>query len=747
MSTKDKTRVSDADIKMAQDFARRAMGTPLPEPGRKDTPRAKGEGRAPGGRPEFRQGDVKKEQTEEPRPLDKAKEVYSKLRYADSTAVHKSLSAQLTPWAIGAATMAVATVGSWTPAPVGIGIGSVAVAALTAGLYHDKALQTGFLAKIAQWARDEKVHTGVCISAAWVWFTAAVILGYGSAGVLSLVGIAFWTALSARWWQHHRPGYPQKALPQATAPTPKRTDVDQVVEKFSDLIDANPYVRLWKDKVACNGGALVGSELCNPVKTKSGLRFDLKLVRGVQTLSDARMALPRIVTALDVRIENLLIEEVLPTDDNPEPPPSILKFQVITDSPIRKTVPLMGPNWRRDEEKIWIDLGPYADGDGTAKWKVTTKNSVWGGYLVGDIGSGKSTMADNIALSIMDTGLFDVFYIDPQNGSSSPFLYDAATWSLGKSVESWEKMLAALEHLVDIRGMENYARLRVPGFTPSTSRPGVIVFIDECHEVFKYFTKRWADVARKGRKVGVGIIAMSQIYGLDAFGNDDALRQSIAGANTVALRVGRNQASLIHGMPLNPADLPKIPGYAVLHSEEGRIARSAPFRGMYAPEGQIKVMMEVAGRRQPELDELAAAALDALTDDAYSRRYELAEESLEHMLQVLEDLEAGLKPKLAEGVQHQPEPDAMSMVDELLAETEAYLNSPSNGLIGAKKLLVDSINRGVTTRAELLDIYLVEFKSEPWFDRALGELVRDKYIRRGVKSGIYLPMEKEGSSR
>lgn len=662
--------------------------------------------------------------------VDTARDTFTALRDADASAIHKRNALQLTPWAIGAIVAGSARLGIPMHEPASYIIGGLADAAVIAGLYLPRTLDLSFAGAMAKWAREYPVHTILCGIAAWVWFSAAVMLGVGSAPELMVAGLTGLYLLSARWWNLHRLGYPGEAIVEAV-----QEELEEIADQIEELIDPDTIVEKWDKNVASTGGVLNGTRLINRVEHPAGSSYELHLIPGRQTLEDVMNAMGRIATALGVPQRNLLVEDMPPTDDCPEPDPAILKFQVITKSPIRKPVPLEGPRWRWNGDDLIVDMGPFADGVGQAPWRLFSENSFWGGFVGGVSGAGKSALIDAMAISFMDTGLVTLFYIDPQDGSSSPGLFECAEWSVGSDPAQQEDVLTGLESLVRFRAMENSVRLNVSGFTPSVQRPAVLTIIDECHMVFNSSNAmRWGLVARVGRKVGVNILPASQIYGLDSFGGEDSLRQSVEQANSAILRMGRNQASLIPGTTLDPSKLPHIAGYGVIRATDSRYNRSAPFRGPYAKEEPRKAMIREAAKKMPKLDLLAVGALDNDNEKAFSRRHEVLEESRAQMEAELQKLEAGLsvavpKPQTPESGPMGPD------LDEFEGE---YINAPTvHGLDGVKRVIFEGIATGTTDTAGLLDLAkAMGFTGESWFFVSLKELQATGMIK-SVKKGIY----------
>jgi len=420
------------------------------------------------------------------------------------------------------------------------------------------------------------------------WLTAAVMFGPSFEMIAAL---AFLTvALAAGWWRAIRIGYPGERKPVAPPST------DTVISR-------------WSRYIGSSGGPLPDSLLTDHELTKAGETYTVNLAPGRQTLSSALAALDRISSGLDVPVRNLVLES------HSSESPSKLRLTVVTRSPIAETVLFEGP----DVEEGVVRLGPYADGDGSAPWRLWTpgdaahEGSWWGGLVIGGMGIGKSRKLELISISAMATGYTVVWFIDPQGGASSPALRNHADWYT--DLDGSTGMLGAIERIVDWRGKENAANGWI-GFDPSSQRPGLIVMIDEAHEVFARNTERWTTLGRKARKVGVGLVAFSQYPGLSTFAGSEPLRAAImAGNSAVMYADSRQNGQLMPGLQVDPLTLPKLPGYSYTVASRGW-GRTAPFRDRY-----VKDPAAWMGRYpQPALDKLAVRA----ASEIYANRHERA---------------------------------------------------------------------------------------------------------------------------
>lgn len=453
------------------------------------------------------------------------------------------------------------------------------------------------------------------------WLTTAPF-GVGLEQTALLVGVEY--ALAARWWQVNRPGYPN---PDATTPA----TVDEPVST------AGQVIMDWREFVGSQGGPLPGSSLSLPAPTRHGYAFTLQLSRGKQTITGARNALDKISTGLEYDVASLIVEAFPPDPATGKTPTSRCRLQVITDSPIRGDVMFDGPRRRNG----LLDIGPYADGNGEAPWRLYSEDSMWGGVIIGKTRSGKSRVAENLAISALSGGDTVIWFLDPQYGASSPALAKVADWCV--SQDGADDMLQAALAIGDARGRENSLE-RIQGFTPSPERPGLLIFVDECHRVFQdpAAAKQWAFIARELRKVGVVIVCLSQYIGLETFGGSEPLRGGVMAGNAMCMKVNSaNGQQLMAGLTVNPLFLPDIPGYGYTVGSEETGIRTAPFRNRLVNKGDAEGWLEAQPR--PPLDMLAQTAT-LIAGTAYRDRHAATEDGREESRAFVEALRGGHLP-------------------------------------------------------------------------------------------------------
>lgn len=483
-----------------------------------------------------------------------------------------------------------------------------------------------------RWAR-RALAAGVAGAA---WLTIAPFgVGAEQAAALTVADCV----IGAGWWQRNRLGYPDLTAEPVT---------DVPVTTLADAIEAD-----WDEFIACDGGPLARSRLFNATVTDHTIAFDGEFWRGRQTLLTATSALPKLAGGVGRRVQDIIVES-----DPAAKSDARFRFQVVTNSPISGDVRFTGP--RRHGGTL--DLGPYADGSGEAPHRLYTPGSMWSGVIIGGTGIGKSRLVENIVISAISGGDTVYIYICPQGGVSSPALARHSHWFADRHDAQFvlDAILAALL----ARGEENAAE-GWAGFTPSPERPGILVVVEECHEVFTPKTvPGWSKVAREGRKLGFALLAVDQYPGIKTFGNDEPLRSSVMEGNAHVLRSTSNQTGqLMAGLQVNPLTLPKIPGYAYTNGCEENGIRTAPYRNRDTGKDVEPTLAWLNAQPMPDLDPLVTTAITHSTAGAaYLGRKSSAEDRQAAARARVEAFRAGINPD--EGnVRTGPAPAAMGDSD------------------------------------------------------------------------------------
>ncbi|KWX05981.1 hypothetical protein TH66_00250 [Carbonactinospora thermoautotrophica] len=568
---------------------------------------------------------------------------------------------------------------------------------------------------------DRKRWAAACAAGGCAWLATAA--GAGVTWDTAALLLAGGYALALPHWRRHRIPHPG-AVPLADP---------------AAVEDATSIPQLWRANVGAPDGPLPGSYLTDQAEIPYGEAYTAQLRPGRQDIGS-------VLARLNLIASGLLLTgpEDLVVDRHPSGDSSKVLLKVLTHSPIRETVWFTGPDY--DPETGTIGLGPFADGQDEARWRLYSEDSMWGGVIIGGPGSGKSMLSENIAISAAATGCTVILYGDPQEGASSPALARYAHWpALG--TDQILDMLRALERACQWRAKEN-AAYGLRGFTPSLARPGILVIIDECHRVFRIEEAReLADwLAREGRKVGIALLVLSQYAGLETFGGKESLRASIMAGNTVVLRTAsKTTRNILAGLEgIDPATLPAIPGYAYQVDTTGK-GRTAPFRSRRVkdPEGWL------ARTPQADLDALVVNALGPV----YTERGARAEAALETLRAEVEALKAGAITLSATGPTRPPAPardharPAGSSSSAGLGAVVAFPTFPAPAgrerdgaqVTQAQAAVLAAIAAGHTTPAA---IRAATGWGETYVRRLLGELL-DKGLITKPASGRYALVEQD----
>lgn len=439
--------------------------------------------------------------------------------------------------------------------------------------------------------------------------------------LLAAAGLITVSSASARYWRDNEPAYPTGDAEIALS------------DAAQDFIDA------WDAFVGADGTHLPGSALRLIAPTENGFQFEITLVRGKQRQQHVRQRLADIAAALDVDESDISLEQ------------GRTKQRVImTVTTQLPDATYTGPKIVRDGSDVYIELGPYADGQGTALWHVLSgqlsdtayrkalrenpaavSGSAQGGFILGNKGSGKSRTLENVALGLRELGIPTIF-IDPQSGASSPILMEYATWGLrgldtaeeanGNILDVWR----ALKEIVDARQDEN-AVAGFTGFQHTPERPAIAVIAEECHQVFgeenpetgNTFGEDFGELDRIARKLGILFIGASQDPTNRTFGGSLVLRRGMSDANSLAMRYTGNNAGLViasyDGQPL--AELPKNRGYGYLTTGDRPRVK---LQNRYIPDLRpfFKALPD------PVLDQVSANA----AGEVFLNRHERAEQDL-----------------------------------------------------------------------------------------------------------------------
>jgi hypothetical protein len=415
-----------------------------------------------------------------------------------------------------------------------------------------------------------RARTYAMLAAAAGWTMAALATGVTEPMmyVLTVVGVG----LSLWQWNELPLGY-------GWSPAPK-------VDMPATGVDVDVFATRWETNLAAPGKILAGTRLTDGELLKFGARYALEVKPGVHELDMVESHMKLIRSGLRLRRSHKIMLEEHPTREAPT-----LQLTIIDTAPVAGGVSWPGVSaMNRDGT---IDIGPYVDGEGRAKWKLYSKNRIHNGFIAGVTGSGKSQLLENIAMTAAGNDLFPtaVWYADGQDGASSAKLMQHADYSACKP----EKILALLKEAINViklQGEENFADHR-QGFTPTPDRPGLLVILDECKLVLDknnnpefYEETQWAvaKIATTGNKAGVGIILAGQEATLPTLGGAGqfpaAIRNNIKGANGILMKTEESAATNIFNVPaLLAKSVPAGGGYGLVAGEDG--SRRAIMRGYW----------------------------------------------------------------------------------------------------------------------------------------------------------------------
>ncbi|MFC7344613.1 hypothetical protein [Saccharopolyspora griseoalba] len=566
-----------------------------------------------------------------------------------------------------------------------------------------------------------------------VWMAATTALGLSWISTALLVAF---TAVFARPWMrgHPQPDYEQAAIPavETLELEPASDENEELVEEILERFDAF---------IAARGKKLEGAMLTNMESLATGWRFDVEVDVDKHTTKD--------VLDLQEKIAAVMGDLGMGVDDIiPEPHPTghrgKAQLTFTTTNPLKRGVPYQGPRYNNGE----IAVGPWRDGEGWGSIVLTDhKNSVYNGLVTGDPGMGKSVFLENLGMSALSSGCWQVFYTDgSEDADSSALLNKYMTWSEA-GLKGARRQLAAVKNYLEMRGVENNAT-GTRGVNPSPERVGLLWIIDELHRLATAdpeFAAELAQVVRLGRKKGVSVWGATQGTDLkEDFGSVTALRDILTSRNVAACYSSSKYGhSLISGAALAPNTLPNDGGYMYLKTPG--MSRYAMLRTDYAedmtrwaaaiPEcpwdenGYLSVKKHL---EENQTDESAKR-------DKARRRLEALKTRLKHGIDLTEsdnnaddsvssaatsvtapiDNLIAMIPRLDQGPSQQPSPDQEDELDRV-----------HHAILGL-------VREGVAATGEIVERMRARDVSERTTKRKLAELVKQGHLATGIKQGIY----------
>lgn len=555
--------------------------------------------------------------------------------YAEvKSAAHRNRK-QLAPWAlatpyalVGETTNLIAEY-SHGASPIGISALCAATAAGASILAWRKKVAKRTPARFAP-----KVQAGMALACGW---TAGMPLIHGPAEWgMWLAALASTAWLSLGWWREHDHPIP---LPEDIATLNVDEDQDVAVGDAEALTADRQVPELvagitaaWADRVRVATGAVPGSDLSYTGTTGNAACFAIQLAADGQiTPSTIGSRRDRIALAIGVFPHQITFD---PTD-----PTVVIMRITLAAQESTYTGPVVLCDGKQISSRWEITPGasvdivfaPYLDGEGAAMYRVIDAGSVNSAFILGSIGSGKTLLAEQIAIALRFIGC-ELWYVDGQDGASSDMLKQHADWSIPLTAEDVESLYQAIEGVMDGRNLELRTQPELNNkYTYDPNRPPVITIMEEAQEVFRMTNSEGitygillGQQAQKIRKTGIAFLAISQDFDMTGtFGGSDMLRNCLlAGGNFFAMRF---TSPARKGMlPAACPDLQQVPKHGFGYSPMG----SRPTAMWRA------VNIENSARTKHEwMEAFPPATLDVIAQRkagvAYEHRLERAEESME----------------------------------------------------------------------------------------------------------------------
>lgn len=577
-----------------------------------------------------------------------------------------------------------------------------------------------------------------------LWVVLAVTTG-PSWPILFLLALAMLLLGTGFWRDVRIPDYEGQGKPVAPpvdmehelpAFTPRPDEEDVALDDDEDSVEqvASKLREAWQRDVQAKGGHVPGASLTEEEQGDTWVKWTVVLPEGGKsTFTHLESKLENIVASFDMPDHQVQLER------HPNNRNRYAVLTVITKDVLAEPVEVTTPQWFWDGENGWIEFGLYQDQVGQPAYQVYSKNSMHDMVLLGAKGYGKSALMNYLVYSAMSSGLTTVFYLDGTNGDSSPLLQAYADWApTGEDAE--EVLLSGLENAMRERGLY-MQRWKLAGITPSPDMPGIMVVIDECHNVLSGpNAERWGKVIRHSRKYAICLLAATQDSGGEAFGGAGN-RDLLADVTQVALRGSGTDRGM--GMDLSTEDLPMQPGWGRMRAKN---ARNVPFRTFYFDEEKAaELMAQLPG---VELDKRTARAFG----EKYERRREIAAAYEEELRRYVDGDDADMPEELHSPIKDQADEfaelesqlgDLYNLLEQVEAGTVDGVELPNDGAGGdsglsqSAELVLTSVQTGATARREMEER---TGYSGSQVDRALKELITAGRVTKDGY-GKYAPVE------
>lgn len=263
-----------------------------------------------------------------------------------------------------------------------------------------------------------------------------------------------------------------------------------------------------------------------------------------------------------------------------------VKVTVMTRNPASDIVTYDPDVWQTHQDGC-IPIAVCSDGT-VPQYRVWMPGSGSAHTLIaGNSGSGKSKGVGAIITGAAATGRVVPIIADPQGGASLPAWggHSGVAPVIARDGEAIEELFGALEHVAAERA-DFIAGLGIGDWDVDTmlrehGRPMLLVVLDEAHMMLMgnpEFTQRVATAAKIWRKVGMGMVLLTQTPNLEEIGGSQAIRQNVASGNVISFPTNsRTSGGMI--LPPSAPDPYTIPPIVGRTPTQGMcvMATSAPF--------------------------------------------------------------------------------------------------------------------------------------------------------------------------
>lgn len=247
----------------------------------------------------------------------------------------------------------------------------------------------------------------------------------------------------------------------------------------------------------------------------------------------------------------------------PSTDPRVATIRLMKENPLRGGIRFPGPEALLPSPGGYFRIGAAVSGRPLRAQLLDPKLGARHLYVTGVTGSGKGGVLQLIALAAHLAGAV-IIYADPK-GSSNPAIERMAAYTgLGEDGAMGALLLteALVNHRIDLTG-----QLKQKNCDPNVT-PHVVFILDEAATLLgekakhrKRATQAVAQIAKKGRSLGVSEVLANQLLQLAEIGGDSAIRDNIVGSGgVIMLRADSSQRHLIDLPPgledVNPADIP-----------------------------------------------------------------------------------------------------------------------------------------------------------------------------------------------